>query len=283
MNECEQRCSKVPKAFDGKCDSAAGQKCAHCLGEQSSVCGKDGKTYDNLCYLKCNKIDLDYQGVCIPPKPDGVCACPKMYLPVCTADKQTFDNECLARCANKKIAQNGACTFNNDNNSGNNNGHNDKNFDDCLRRCGSQGSKPVCGSDGKTYGNKCATSCPSVLTPITVSSTKPCNPIVNSHCPCNSEMKPVCGVDGKTYLNICTLNCVGMNKAWDGPCGVIGNYGYIMSQYHHFNTGAGRDDPSKYAAPSDEEDFHFSKPNGRRAKSDSRRGFPSMLIVGDSK
>lgn len=283
MNECEQKCRKVPKAFDGKCDSADGQKCAHCHGEHSSVCGKDGKTYDNLCYLKCKKVDFDYQGVCIPPKPDGACVCPKMYLPVCTSDKQTFDNECLARCANKKIAQNGACTFGNENNNNGNSNQGVNGFDDCLRTCSSEGSNPVCGSDGKTYGNKCATKCTSVLTPVIVVINKPCTPIANNYCSCNTELKPVCGVDGKTYLNICTINCVGVNKAWDGPCGVIGNYGYIMSQYHDYNTGAGKDDPSKYIKKNDYEDVSYIKSSNWKTKSKKKSKPASFFIVGDTK
>lgn len=234
VNECELNCRQVKKAFEGRCESGAIQKCIYCIGDISKVCGKDGKTYDNICYLKCNKIDLNYQGTCLPPSPDGVCVCPKVFLPVCGTDGNTYENECAAKCNKKEIAYNGPCKAKKEDRSG----HDGRHIDGCLQRCSNQGSAPVCGSDGRTYGNKCATTCNSVLT-VKVVYKKPCKVKVYDHCPCNTESKPVCGVDGKTYLNICTLKCIGINKSWDGPCGVIGNYGYIMSNYYENGTGAG--------------------------------------------
>jgi hypothetical protein len=225
-NACELSCKNVQKAFDGKCEDNLNSQCISCVGTVSKVCGVDGLTYDNECYLKCNRVNKAYEGTCLPPKPNGVCVCAKIYLPVCGNDNVTYDNECEAGCAKREVQYAGKCKAAQDNNN-----HNQQNMSGCLNKCASSGNSPVCGSDGKTYGNACATSCVSILS-VNVVSTQPCKPIYHHHCPCNSELKPVCGVDGKTYLNICTLNCTGMNKAWDGPCGVIGNYGFIMSQYY---------------------------------------------------
>lgn len=234
VNECELACAKTQKAFDGRCDTNPLQKCVYCLGDASPVCGKDGRTYDNLCYLKCNGKELATDGPCRPPSPDGVCVCPRIYLPVCTKEGLTFDNECEARCKQQKIVHNGACVKREEQEQI----YAQQFSNECLEKCRQFGAKPVCGSDGRTYGNKCATSCNSVLL-VKADTKRPCKPVIHEHCPCNTNLQPVCGVDGKTYLNICTLQCAGINKAWDGPCAVIGNYGYIMSNYYTKGTGAG--------------------------------------------
>jgi hypothetical protein len=255
FNECEMKCAKVQKAFDGRCDCMENQKCSHCIGEISKVCGKNGKSYDNLCYLKCDNAEFDYDGNCLPRPAEG-CVCPKVFLPVCATDNTTYDNECSAKCAKKTIAHAGACKLKDPHHSWD---QHPEQIEMCLKGCSQFGHQPVCGSDGKTYGNKCATTCSSVLS-VNVAHEKECELVYHDHCPCNSEKKPVCGVDGKTYLNICTIQCVGMNKAWDGECGVIGNYGYIMSKYHENGTGAG---------PSTEGVVTKREKRSKKARSDS--------------
>ncbi|XP_052244039.1 serine protease inhibitor dipetalogastin-like isoform X2 [Dreissena polymorpha] len=69
---------------------------------------------------------------------------------------------------------------------------------------------PVCGVDGKTYGNMCALRCAGVR----LQSKGECK----HGCICTMEYDPVCGVDGKTYGNPCLLNCAGVRLAYKGAC-----------------------------------------------------------------
>ncbi|KAH3728000.1 hypothetical protein DPMN_053946 [Dreissena polymorpha] len=69
---------------------------------------------------------------------------------------------------------------------------------------------PVCGVDGKTYGNMCALRCAGVR----LQSKGECK----HGCICTMEYDPVCGLDGKTYGNPCLLNCAGVRLAYKGAC-----------------------------------------------------------------
>lgn len=117
---------------------------------------------------------------------------------------------------------------------------------------------PVCGEDGKTYGNACAAGCedvavayegeceaegcfcPAIYDPVCGQDGRTygnaceaaCAEVKIAHkgecapgqdagidCTCEDVYEPVCGRDGNTYANACEARCVGVPLAHDGECG----------------------------------------------------------------
>merc|ERR1712137_548945 len=71
--------------------------------------------------------------------------------------------------------------------------------------------RPVCGDDGKTYGNKCLAKCKDV--DVECQGKCPCKT-----CYCPAVYEPVCGLDGKTYSNACKAYCANTNVNYRGEC-----------------------------------------------------------------
>merc|ERR1712032_389061 len=220
-------CAKTVKG--GKVKKDYCKKCA-CLDPKAKCppnminpfackCGTEKPTTDAGCpKLQCKKC-----GGKTTPKPK-FCICPKHYAPVCGSDGKTYGNSCTAKC--KKVDfKEGACSSK---------GKCEKlNYKECEKascswdggECKTKGGggkttpkpklcmcpkihKPVCGSDGKTYGSSCMAKCKKVDFKEGACSTK---------CMCAEIHKPVCGSDGKTYGNSCTAKCKQV-KYKDGAC-----------------------------------------------------------------
>ena len=68
---------------------------------------------------------------------------------------------------------------------------------------------PVCGADGRTYGNACEAE----RAGVRIVAPGDCN---NANCP--KVYQPVCGSDGRTYDNRCLLDASGATLLYAGAC-----------------------------------------------------------------
>jgi Kazal-type serine protease inhibitor domain len=74
---------------------------------------------------------------------------------------------------------------------------------------------PVCGRDGRTYGNSELANCARV----SVAYRGTCNGgYSSSSCYATQQYDPVCGTDGRTYGNASLANCVGISVSYRGVC-----------------------------------------------------------------
>jgi len=205
-------CAKLPDA----CDT-----------QYEPVCGCDNATYSNSCFAALKGISVLHSGACDGPAPGAVCG----GLKGATCDKGEFCNFAPeTKCGSGD--QTGTCTT--------------------IPTGCDKSLVPVCGCDGKTYGNACNAAAAGIsvasqgecaangptcggLQGLACPKGANCVYPIEAQCgaadqtgtcmaptggPCPQIYDPVCGCNGTTYGNACMAAAAAASVAATGACNV---------------------------------------------------------------
>jgi hypothetical protein len=221
---CQPKCTGKECGDDGcggSCGTCEGQFVI-CLPNQKCGCDCEGQPLGTMCDLAtlteyksqceavCDGAINTVKGPC-PKCEDDCTEQEKQPMQICGFDMVTYDSFCDLKCTIggpdcvafgncPQILYPGVCK------------------PDC---CEDQGCtpdyNPLCGTDGKTYCNKCALQ---VCGETDIACVGECPNL--TACPdCGDECEPVCGLHNdqkKNYGNECLMECQGAELLWDGEC-----------------------------------------------------------------